>query len=219
MATKARSKKTSTSKTSTNDKPEPVTKAEIHASTRPPNIVLDEIQYLLNNPEAAGKLTLSEAMRIARLADARIVIQTDPPTPLLNVGTPAPFSAPPGAVQRTHGNGRPTVYISGPISTDHPGLNRDLFEKAETDLWSNGWNVINPFKLGEIENGQWKQYLARNLPYLLAADAIALIPGWEKSQRSRLEVHIANELGIIGMLWKLMLLTTPEELITAKVHS
>ena len=40
-------------------------------------VTLAQIEYLLNNPEAAGKLTLQEAMALVRASGGRLVLHLD----------------------------------------------------------------------------------------------------------------------------------------------
>jgi hypothetical protein len=91
------------------------------------------------------------------------------------------------------------VYVAGPMS-GLPGWNFPAFHAAAARLRAQGFDVVNPAELDEQDDAPlgskpWAFYLRRDIPELLACDAIALLPGWENSKGARLELHIATELG------------------------
>lgn len=89
------------------------------------------------------------------------------------------------------------VYISGPMS-NMPDLNFPMFHKAAATLRASGYTVVNPAELDEADPKQmeWHQYLRRDIEHLVKCDAIAMLPGFEKSKGACLELHIARELGM-----------------------
>jgi hypothetical protein len=89
------------------------------------------------------------------------------------------------------------VYISGPM-TGLPHFNAPAFNEAATTLRSLGFDVINPAELdaADLEPKEWHEYLRRDLVELVKCDAVALLPGWQKSKGARLELHNALELGM-----------------------
>lgn len=93
-----------------------------------------------------------------------------------------------------------TIYISGPM-TGIENLNRDMFDEAESLLRECGENPINPHNFPEQKS--YEDYLLLDLEMIaMAADAIALLPGWEKSHGAKKELKTAIELGLEIILIK-----------------
>lgn len=110
-----------------------------------------------------------------------------------------------------------TVYIAGPMC-GVAFYNFPAFFDAEARWKEAGWLVVNPARLDEERDGftpglhaefaspeyctiertphGTKYYLWRDLPYLAACDAIALLPGWEKSEGARIELAVAQSCGL-----------------------
>lgn len=101
------------------------------------------------------------------------------------------------------------VYIAGPM-TGMPDWNYPAFFETEQQLRDMGHTPVNPAhhdgltveealaNAGTHENPAqpWAYYMRRDLPHVANADALCLLPGWQKSRGARLEVHVANTLGI-----------------------
>ena len=89
------------------------------------------------------------------------------------------------------------VYISGPI-TGIEDNNRFAFNEAANGIRDAGYEPINPIELDAFDKGEmvWSQYLRRDIPEVLRADLIAVLPGWERSKGASLEVYIARQIGI-----------------------
>jgi len=87
------------------------------------------------------------------------------------------------------------IYISGPM-TGYPGFNIPAFKDAERALRALGHEVLNPARQGADPAKTWADYLRADLLDVVAADAVALLPGWEASRGARLEVHVAHALGM-----------------------
>lgn len=87
-----------------------------------------------------------------------------------------------------------TIYISGPM-TGIENLNRDMFDEAESLLRECGENPINPHNFPEQKS--YEDYLLLDIEMIaMAADAIALLPGWENSPGAKKELAAAISLGL-----------------------
>ena len=74
-------------------------------------------------------------------------------------------------------------------------LNREAFENAERFLRECGENPINPHNFPEQKS--YEDYLLLDLEMIaMAADAIALLPGWENSPGAKKELAAAISLGL-----------------------
>ena len=88
------------------------------------------------------------------------------------------------------------VYIAGPM-TGIEDYNFPAFHEAAAKWRALGHEVFNP---AETDNGdttnEWEYYMKKDIAMLLQSDAVALLPGWEKSKGATLEVTIATHLGL-----------------------
>ncbi|MEF9672283.1 DUF4406 domain-containing protein [Pseudomonas sp. PCH446] len=82
------------------------------------------------------------------------------------------------------------VYVAGPMT----GI--EDFNAVADQLRAMGYEVENPAGHGVVEGAQWDDYMAYGLTRLGLCGVIALLPDWEKSQGARLEVLIAERLGM-----------------------
>lgn len=113
------------------------------------------------------------------------------------------------------------VYLAGPMS-GIPYFNHPAFNAAAKELRDKGHEVFNPAELGNTTYGDkapasgnveeavagygfdYKECLKMDLAWIFDnAEAIALLPGWEKSKGVTAELALARALGL-----KLMLLST-----------
>jgi len=91
------------------------------------------------------------------------------------------------------------VYISGPM-TGLPELNHPAFQRAAALLRGLGYQAVNPAELG-VGSADWHECMRRDIRALCDCDALALLPGWERSQGAHIELHLAHRLQIdIGFL-------------------
>lgn len=86
-------------------------------------------------------------------------------------------------------------YVAGPM-TDLTDFNYPAFNSVADRLRALGYEVENPADHGNVEGAQWTDYMAYDLTRLGLCGVIDLLPDWEKSQGARLEVLIAERLGI-----------------------
>jgi hypothetical protein len=87
------------------------------------------------------------------------------------------------------------VYVAGPM-TGIEDFNYPAFNAVADQLRALGYEVENPADHGIVEGAQWADYMAYDLTRLGLCGVIVLLPDWEKSQGARLEVLIAERLGM-----------------------
>jgi len=91
------------------------------------------------------------------------------------------------------------IYISGKItdiSREHELLNMTLFNIVEEKLKAQGYEVFNPASL-EVEGGTWEYYLSRDLLWIVQNKPdLYLLANWQESKGARLEVAMAELLGL-----------------------
>jgi len=101
------------------------------------------------------------------------------------------------------------IYIAGPM-TGIKDWNFPAFFEAEKQLKELGYEVINPAHndgetleealasagTPERPNNSWGYYMRRDLPSVLNVDAICVLPDWQRSKGARLEVQVAQALGL-----------------------
>ena len=88
------------------------------------------------------------------------------------------------------------IYIAGPM-TGIEDYNYPLFNQVAAELRQYGFFVLNP---AEALNGDqtldYHQYMRSAIHLVLQAWALVLLPGWENSRGARLEVLLAQKLGL-----------------------
>lgn len=87
------------------------------------------------------------------------------------------------------------VYVSGPMS-GLPGLNFPAFNEATLRLRAAGYSVVNPAELNPDPTTPWHECMKADIKALCDCDTVALLPGWENSKGSHLEVHVGHRLGL-----------------------
>lgn len=86
------------------------------------------------------------------------------------------------------------VYISGPM-TGIKNLNREAFERAEHKIQEMGHRVLNPHRFPQQKT--YEECIQMDLEVIaMAADAIALLPGWENSPGAKKELKAALDLNL-----------------------
>jgi hypothetical protein len=97
------------------------------------------------------------------------------------------------------------IYLAGPMR-GYPLFNFPAFELAATHLRKLGFEVWSPAENDVEVDGfdpakpgncakTMSHYMQRDLPAVCNADAVALLPGWQKSEGANLEVYVARKLG------------------------
>lgn len=96
------------------------------------------------------------------------------------------------------------VYLAGPMR-GYPEYNFPAFHAAAAKLRERGLEVWSPAENDVNQDGfdpatdtaqPMRHYMKRDLPAVLDADMVCVLPGWEKSQGACLEVHVARTCGI-----------------------
>lgn len=85
------------------------------------------------------------------------------------------------------------VYIAGPM-TGLPELNFPAFHRAAANLRASGYDVVNPAEINSDPAKGWHACMRSDIAALVTCEAIALLPGFEKSKGAKLERHIAAQL-------------------------
>ena len=91
-----------------------------------------------------------------------------------------------------------TIYVAGPMS-GLPEFNYPAFNAAADALRGRGHSVLNPVDVEERNPTpgvpqDWDWYMRHALRMVLDSDAVALLPGWEKSRGATLEHQVATAL-------------------------
>ncbi|ARB27262.1 DUF4406 domain-containing protein [Pseudomonas tolaasii] len=86
------------------------------------------------------------------------------------------------------------IYLSGPM-TGLPDLNFAAFHAMTTNLRAGGHTVTNPAEINP-NGGTWNDCMRRDIVALMDCETVATLPGWEHSKGARLEVLIAEHLGM-----------------------
>lgn len=87
------------------------------------------------------------------------------------------------------------IYIAGPM-TGHVDFNYPAFFSAANTLRSAGFEVQCPAENDLPYPQEWHVYLRHAIKQLVDCDAVATLPSWEHSKGARLEVLIAERLGM-----------------------
>lgn len=93
-----------------------------------------------------------------------------------------------------------TLYVCGPM-TGLPDYNYPAFHEAAARLRKLGWTVLNPAEnFGGDQTLPYGTYMSEAVKQVASLtgknDAIALLPGWEKSRGATMEALIAQRMGV-----------------------
>lgn len=80
------------------------------------------------------------------------------------------------------------IYLSGAIASDPEYKTK--FQKAENALKAKGHVVFNPASLPEGLTRA--EYMALNIPMLMQADFVGLMPDWVYSEGAKIEYRLAQ---------------------------
>lgn len=87
------------------------------------------------------------------------------------------------------------TYLAGPMS-GYPELNFPLFHAEAKRLRDSGHEVVNPAEINVDPTKGWAECMRADIAELVKCDAIAMLPGWQRSPGATLEHHIATQLGM-----------------------
>ncbi len=88
------------------------------------------------------------------------------------------------------------LYLSGPM-TGHEDWNYPAFNATAARLRAAGHEVFNPAENDNGSAGKPREfYLRLDVEAVSKSDALAVLPGWERSEGANLEVHIARHLAM-----------------------
>ena len=87
------------------------------------------------------------------------------------------------------------LYIAGPM-TGMADFNYAAFLVAAEKLRDTGYDVECPAEHDLPDGTDWTAYVRHGIKRLLDCDAVATLPAWEHSKGARLEVLIAERLGM-----------------------
>ena len=90
------------------------------------------------------------------------------------------------------------IYVSGPM-TGMLELNFPAFNAAAQRLRALGFEVVNPAELNPDPAAKWVDCMRQDIKALCDCQAVATLPGWERSKGASLEVLIAERLGMAVM--------------------
>lgn len=96
------------------------------------------------------------------------------------------------------------IYISGPITGREKDECRLHFATVESNIrgraCANGleFAFFNPtsLRLDHLEAPKWSDYMKACITELVKCDGIAVLAGWEQSRGARIEIKLADSLGI-----------------------
>jgi len=81
--------------------------------------------------------------------------------------------------------------------TGLPNYNHELFNRVAQEFRQVGFSVCSPAEFFDGDTTkERKEYMREAVKYMLEADTIVLLPGWQESKGARLEAAIATELDL-----------------------
>ena len=87
---------------------------------------------------------------------------------------------------------KPVLYLAGPMS-GIADFNYPLFNRIARVWRTYGYRVLNPAENYGGDTGRTRaEYIAADIPLVLKADALIVLPDWEGSVGTRHEMHLAQ---------------------------
>lgn len=96
----------------------------------------------------------------------------------------------------TASKGMNKLYLSGPM-TGVENFNHALFNKVAAEFRHVGFEVCSPSEFFDGDTTRDRsEYMREAFKYLLEADTVVILPGWEGSKGARIEIMVAQELDL-----------------------
>ena len=80
--------------------------------------------------------------------------------------------------------------------TGHRDFNFPAFVAEAIRLRALGHEVINPAEMDFPVDAQWHECMRADIAAMMGCEAIAMMPGWHKSDGAMLEMHLAHRVGM-----------------------
>jgi hypothetical protein len=81
--------------------------------------------------------------------------------------------------------------------TGLPEFNYPAFHAAADQLRARGYKILNPAENKPAQDSPtWADWMRLALAQVLAADGLAMLPGWENSRGAQVESFVARALGL-----------------------
>lgn len=89
------------------------------------------------------------------------------------------------------------IYISGQITGLKIDEAKAKFKEGEKVVLEMGETFVNPFDiLPQNDEYTWSDYMKADIKALCDCDAILMLDNWKNSEGAKLELHIAERLGM-----------------------
>lgn len=94
------------------------------------------------------------------------------------------------------------VYLSGPVSLGGTLSESDVrsnverFRTVRERMAAEGHEVLDPTTINGGAEWTWQDWMRRALAMLLEAERVHVLPGWEQSPGSRVELAVAHNIGL-----------------------
>jgi len=90
------------------------------------------------------------------------------------------------------------IYLSGKI-TGIENKAYNLFHKAEEELSSKGYTVVNPMRINHDHDKTWESYMKACIKSLCDCSHIYMLSNWQESKGAKIEYELAFSLGIVAI--------------------
>lgn len=88
------------------------------------------------------------------------------------------------------------IYIAGKVTGEKVLLCAAKFKAAQEELEKSGFRAINPLEVVGTWEISWENAMKKCITALMSADAVYILPCVHNSPGAKLEIHLAQRLGI-----------------------